>query len=133
MKYFRRFAAGCLVAAGFFVSAQEPSPRERALQEKLVAACCWSESIAHHSSGKAGEMRLELRRMLEAGKSDEEILAAFQAAYGKRVLMEPAGHARAVAYAIPAVAGVLGLALVVWILRRWAAGRTGEDTTSAGS
>lgn len=122
-----RIAAGC-VATVLCAYAQDPSPRERALQEKLVAACCWSESIAHHSSGKAGEMRLELHQMLEAGRSDEEILGAFQVKYGKRVLMEPDGGTRAVAYLIPVAGGVSGLSVVILVIRKWA--RQGQAATA---
>lgn len=99
---------------------QEASSRERALQDRFVAACCWNESIAHHRSPTAMEQRLELSRMIQAGRTDREIIDAFKAKYGARVLMEPEGGLSLTAYALPALAGLLGLALVVWILRRWA-------------
>ncbi len=99
---------------------QEASARERALQDRFVAACCWNESIAHHRSPTAMEQRLELSRMIQAGRTDREIIDAFKAKYGSRVLMEPEGSLSLTAYALPALAGLLGLALVVWILRRWA-------------
>ena len=101
-------------------AAQEASPRERALQDKFVAACCWNESIAHHRSPTAMEQRLELSRMIQAGRSDREIIDAFKAKYGARVLMEPEGNLSLTAYTLPALAAVLGLIAVVLILRRWA-------------
>lgn len=100
--------------------AQEASPRERALQDKFVAACCWNESIAHHRSPTAMEQRLELSRMIQSGRSDREIIDAFKAKYGARVLMEPEGNLSLTAYTLPALAAVLGLIAVVLILRRWA-------------
>jgi cytochrome c-type biogenesis protein CcmH/NrfF len=118
------------VAAALFVAAplnllqrasgQEASGRERALQDKFVAACCWNESIAHHRSPTAMEQRLELSRMIQAGRSDREIIDAFKAKYGARVLMEPEGNLSLTAYTFPATAAVLGLIIVIFILRRWA-------------
>lgn len=101
-------------------TAQEASARERSLQDKFVAACCWNESIAHHRSPTAMEQRLELSRMVQAGKSDREIIDAFKAKYGARVLMEPEGNLSLTAYTLPALAALLGLAAVVLVLRRWA-------------
>ena len=77
-------------------------------------------------------MRGELRRMIEQNRSDREILDAFVAKYGKRVLLEPEGGARAMIYVIPVIASGLGIALVVWMIRRWLGGngRTADQKTS---
>ncbi len=98
---------------------QDPTERERALQQKLVAVCCWNESIAFHRSDTALQMRLELRQLIEQGRSDDQILAWFKTKYTGRVLMEPEGTKSAIAYALPAAAVLLGLGLVVLLLRRW--------------
>lgn len=94
--------------------------RARALQEKLIAPCCWSESVAMHRSEIAAEMRAEIARMVQEGRSDREILDFYKAKYGTRILMEPEGQLRLWAYTIPAVAIFAGLALVIWIIRRMA-------------
>lgn len=113
-----------LIAGVAALAAQDPSTRERALQNKLVAACCWSEPVAIHRSQTALEMRVELKRLLDEGRSDEEILAHFKKEYGARVLIEPEGAASLIAYALPAGAAVAGLLLVVFVIRRWmSAGR----------
>ena len=101
-------------------SAPDAGTRERALQRKLVAACCWSESLQRHDSGTAEKMRAQLRDMLAAGKSDDEILTAFTVEYGKRVLIEPAGSASVLVYTIPTAAAVIGLIGVGLLVRRWA-------------
>lgn len=92
--------------------------RIRALQEKLIAPCCWSESVAAHRSEVAAEMRSEIARMVQEGRTDREILDFYKAKYGTRILMEPEGQLRAWAYTIPILASILGLALVVWLIRR---------------
>ncbi|MEJ5368537.1 MAG: cytochrome c-type biogenesis protein [Bryobacteraceae bacterium] len=108
-----------LLAAAFSaVWAQTGKDRARALQEKLIAPCCWSESVAMHRSEIAAEMRAEIARMVQEGRSDREILDFYKAKYGTRILMEPEGQLRLWAYTIPIVAVVIGLALVVWLIRR---------------
>jgi cytochrome c-type biogenesis protein CcmH len=96
----------------------QDSGRIRALQEKLIAPCCWSESVAIHRSEVAAEMRAEIARMVQEGRSDREILDFYKAKYGARILMEPDGQLRIWVYTIPAAAAIAGLALVVWIIRR---------------
>lgn len=108
----------CLILAAA-AWAQEPTARERALQDKLVAVCCWNESIAFHRSDTALQMRLELRQLMDQGRTDEEILSWFKQKYTARVLIEPEGTKSLVAYALPAAAAVVGLLIVLLVLRRW--------------
>lgn len=123
-------AAGLLLAAA--VWAQNPG-RARALQEKLIAPCCWSESVAMHRSEVAAEMRAEIARMVEEGRSDREILDFYKAKYGTRILMEPEGQLRTWAYTIPIAASVLGLGLVVWLIRRMVKPQPEDSESSAGA
>ncbi len=97
----------------------QTSSRERALQLKLVAACCWNESIAFHQSETAAAMRAELRTMLDAGLSDEVILQRFREKHSSRVLIEPQGAGSLLIYTVPAVLTVGGLIGLVWLVRRW--------------
>lgn len=116
-----RFLLCLILAAAAW--AQEPTARERALQNKLVAVCCWNESIAFHRSETAMQMRLELRHLIEQGRTDEEILGWFKQKYTARVLIEPEGTKSVVAYAFPAAAAVIGLVVVIFVLRRWTQAR----------
>jgi cytochrome c-type biogenesis protein CcmH/NrfF len=93
--------------------------REKRLQGRLVASCCWSEPISIHRSEAAAEMRAKLHSLIESGRSDREILKDFTAQYGQRVLIEPEGALGVTAYALPIVSTVLGLSAVILILRRW--------------
>lgn len=108
-------AAVIALAAGLWGQSKD---RIRAIQEKLVAPCCWSESVASHRSEIAAEMRAEISRMVAEGKSDREILDYYKAKYGARILMEPEGELRLWAYTIPVIASIGGLAFVIWIIRR---------------
>jgi cytochrome c-type biogenesis protein CcmH len=110
-----------LLAFTFGAAGQEISARERALQERLMGACCWNETIAHHRSETALEQRVELSKLIKEGRTDAEILDWFKGKYGARVLVEPEGNLSLTAYALPAIAAVIGLGIVVVVLRRWAA------------
>ncbi len=107
-----------LSAALAAVAWGQSKDRIRALQEKLIAPCCWSESVAAHRSEVAAEMRAEIARMVQEGRSDREILDFYKARHGTRILMEPEGQLRLWAYTIPAAATVAGLLLVIWLIRR---------------
>lgn len=121
MKKYQLWAAALAVCAAAYAFAQEP--RVKRLQEKLMAPCCWAESVAVHRSEVAAEMRAAIERMVAEGRTDREILDHYKAQYGARVLMEPEGAKRAWVYAIPIAAAALGAWLVVWIIRRMARGQ----------
>lgn len=110
-------AAALVLAAGVWGQTQDRE-RIRRLEEKLIAPCCWSESVASHRSEIAAEMRAEIARMVQEGKSDREILDYYKAKYGTRILMEPEGQLRIWAYTVPIIASIAGLAFVVWLIRR---------------
>ncbi|MFZ5927275.1 MAG: cytochrome c-type biogenesis protein [Acidobacteriota bacterium] len=122
--------AGLLLAAALW---GQVSNRIRALQEKLIAPCCWSESVAMHRSEVAAEMRAEIARMVNEGRSDSEILDFYKAKYGKRILMEPEGELRVWAYTIPIAAAVVGLGLVVWLIRRMVRPQPENSESGAGA
>jgi cytochrome c-type biogenesis protein CcmH len=104
--------------------------RERVLRGKLVASCCWSEPLTVHRSGTADEMRDELRAMLLAGRSNQDILDAFRRKYGKRVLIEPEGGASTLIYAVPGAAAVVGAAAAAIVIRRWLRSRPADDVSA---
>jgi cytochrome c-type biogenesis protein CcmH len=95
------------------------SPEQtKKLQERFIAPCCWSESLAVHRSETAEQMRAEIATLARAGKQEDEIVAFFVARYGERILMEPQGGKSALLTAIPAVAGGMGLlGLVLYLVR----------------
>lgn len=112
------FAVLFLLAAPALL-AETAQEREKRLQGRLVASCCWSEPISIHRSGAALEMRAQLHSLIAAGRSDREIFDAFTRQYGQRVLIEPEGGLAIATYALPIVAAVLGLIVVLVALRRW--------------
>lgn len=91
--------------------------RYQELCESLVAPCCWRESLAVHRSPEALQGRDEVAALILAGKSDQEIVAAFETRYGARVLMEPQGERSRWLYLLPVLALLAGVLAAVRFLR----------------
>ncbi|MCC6536425.1 MAG: cytochrome c-type biogenesis protein CcmH [Bryobacterales bacterium] len=107
--------------AGAFVLRANPAygdPRKEKLYSEFIAPCCWSENLLAHRSPKADEMRGEINQLIAAGRTDEEIRKALVARYSLRVMALPDGaRAQWLWWATP-VAALLGLAAIVFFVRR---------------
>jgi cytochrome c-type biogenesis protein CcmH len=63
--------------------------RMKRLAEELRCLVCQNQTIADSNAELANDLRRELRRLIEEGKSDEEIRAFMTARYGDFVLYRP--------------------------------------------
>jgi len=88
--------AALLVCCFILVADAEPASatgsaeaRARALEMKLMAPCCFTQTIDQHESEAAQQMRAELRAWLAEGLSDEQVLDRYVARYGARILAVP--------------------------------------------
>ncbi|WP_321475928.1 cytochrome c-type biogenesis protein CcmH [uncultured Paludibaculum sp.] len=117
---FNVLAAGVLlaIAAGSSLRAESPDAAIRRLQEKFIAPCCWSESVAVHRSEAAAEMRAEIARLYRSGASEQEITAGFVSQYGERILMEPSGTKFTWLIVIPVTVSLVAVAGLILYLRR---------------
>jgi len=87
----------------------------------LVAPCCFSQQVSVHQSDAATEVRRDVRARLAAGQTRQQILDAYVAQYGKRILAEPpAVGFDAALYVVPIVLFLASAGLVVVIVRRFA-------------
>jgi cytochrome c-type biogenesis protein CcmH/NrfF len=105
----------CLTA---WAGGSSPAQQERvaALEGKLLAPCCYQEPVARHQSEVAVRMRLEIERLVAAGKSESEIISLYVARHGERVLAGYAatpGYAQQIPWALTA-AGTIALSWWVW-------------------
>jgi len=75
--------------------------RYQRLCQRLMAPCCWSQTLEFHASSEADQARTALADLLRAGKSDREILDTFIGRYGERILSEPEGTKWIVLTAVP--------------------------------
>lgn len=93
--------------------------RVSSVSAELIAPCCFSQTVDHHSSPQASEMKREIRDRLREGWSDDEIVDAYVAKYGERILAapRPVGF-NLLAYAAPALFLAAGALLAaVWARR----------------
>ena len=94
-------------------------PGAAALEGKILAPCCWNQTVDIHGSEIANEIRREIRHRLRAGEPAAAIQASLVDRYGAKILAMPAdsplaGIALTVLVAIGGV-GVAGF----FMLKRW--------------
>ena len=135
-----------LAMVGIFLTAALSDPsadpaielRAKAIEAKIIAPCCWTQPVSQHYSNVAGEIREQIREMLAAGKSEEQILDFYVAKYGERVLASPRARGfNILAYVLPWASLAIGIAVVGLFLRRWLSRKTlpgtGEISTAPAS
>jgi cytochrome c-type biogenesis protein CcmH len=94
--------------------------RYRALTSELRCLVCQNQTIGDSEATLAQDLRREVRGMLLAGRSDDEIRSFMTARYGDFVLYKPPVTARTILlWAAPALLVLAGLGTVgVVIVRR---------------
>jgi cytochrome c-type biogenesis protein CcmH len=91
----RRLVAALVTLAALAATepagAEEASLDERHVEERLLAPCCWRETLATHDSPLARELRAEVRSRLARGDAPEAIRASLVERYGARIRAVPEG------------------------------------------
>ena len=83
-----------------------------------------------HFSGASDEVRQEVRQMLAAGLSRDEILDRFVAEYGEKILAKPRAEGfSALAYFLPAIFLVVGGGVALVVIRKLRPSK-GEDISA---
>ena len=118
--------------AGFAVTPEElltdPAleTRARALSKQLRCLVCQNQSIDDSDADLARDLRIEVRRQLSGGASDEQIIANLRATYGDYVLLDPpVSPGTYILWGAP-VAILLGGAAIILAARR----RRGDTETA---
>jgi cytochrome c-type biogenesis protein CcmH len=94
-------------------------PGAAALEGRIMAPCCWMQTIDIHGSEIASELRMEIRKRLRAGETADAIQASLVQRYGPRILAVPPGSP------LKSVATLLALGLAgagagaLVMLKRW--------------
>jgi cytochrome c-type biogenesis protein CcmH len=95
----------------------------RDVASQLRCPVCQGESIQDSPASLAQEMRAVVRTQLAAGRSPDEVKAYFVGRYGEWILLEPrASGFTLLVYILPLAALLGGIALVVFVVRRWTRG-----------
>lgn len=116
----------CSVAVGVARAEGQPSldavpaAGEITLERRLLAPCCWNQTLDQHESDLATSLRHEIRARLHAGEAQSAIEDDLAARYGERIRAvargeDPGG-------AMPFIVGFGALfagGSVIALLRRW--------------
>ncbi|MFO0586824.1 MAG: cytochrome c-type biogenesis protein CcmH [Polyangiaceae bacterium] len=100
-------------------SSKDRLPGEAALLGRLMAPCCWTQTLDVHAGSTPDALRAEVHARLSAGESARAIEDDFVARYGPRIRAEaPESPLRWISVGLGALAlgAALGLGLVI---RRW--------------
>lgn len=121
-----------LLTAPFSLAADRERVKE--IGTKLICTCGGCNQLlttcTHVGCPNSGPMKAELARMLDEGKSEEAILAAFADKYGVSVLSAPpASGFNLSAWLVPFVALLAGALVVVYFVRHWRALSSQTATT----
>jgi cytochrome c-type biogenesis protein CcmH len=94
----------------------------------LIAPCCWRQPVSDHYSPAADEVRSEIRNMLAAGSTKEEILDRYIGEYGEKILAKPPAHGFSLlAYFLPLVFLITGAALALAVIKKLRSPRQPES------
>ena len=93
------------------------SKRARALSKQLRCLVCQNQSIDDSDADLAHDLRIEVRRQITAGRSDEIIIDQIRQKYGDYVLFNPPLD-RGTVFLWLAPIGFVGLAVLIIVLAR---------------
>jgi cytochrome c-type biogenesis protein CcmH len=93
--------------------------RYRNLSHELRCMQCQNQSIADSPVGLAGDLRREVRQLLEQGKTDQEIRQHMRDRYGDFILFRPEFSPRnAWLWITPILLLLIGLGVAIRIIRQ---------------
>ncbi|HEX2672922.1 MAG TPA: cytochrome c-type biogenesis protein CcmH [Polyangiaceae bacterium] len=102
-------------------------PGASAIEGRLMAPCCWTQTIDIHDSPVSLSMRHEIRRRLRNGESAEAIQASFVERYGSKIMaVQEGSHLKSVFIGLSVVMGGAGVAAAMMI-GRWRKQSTPKD------
>jgi cytochrome c-type biogenesis protein CcmH len=103
------------------IAAQQITPEQHALiyklEGRLMAPCCYSQTIREHMSQEAAQMRQEVTAMVIAGKSEQEIVDYYKTEYGDTILVVPDGNSGIVLFTTPFALLILSGLTLILLLR----------------
>ena len=138
-----------LVSAGVFAAssaiAQAPAPApadsggyvegEKTLEGRLLAPCCWAQTLDIHESEISTQLRKEIRQRLMRGESQASIEQDMVARYGEKIRAVPEGKSlTGMGVWLSVLFGVAGIgaaALIVRWVRKGPSDKPAGDTPAS--
>ena len=100
-------------------SPAEVEARTKHLAHELRCLVCQNQTLAESTAPLAQDLKLQVRELIAAGKTDDEVLAHLTDRYGDFVRYKPPLKASTwLLWAGPALLFVLGLGLLVRLVRQ---------------
>jgi cytochrome c-type biogenesis protein CcmH len=107
--------------------------RYEALTQELRCVVCQSNSIADSNASMAADLRRQVREMIAAGRTDDEVRDFMVARYGDFVLYKPPVTTRTyLLWASPVLLLLGGLGVAFYVIRGRAARPVGPDPDEVG-
>ncbi|HEY5109366.1 MAG TPA: cytochrome c-type biogenesis protein CcmH [Acidimicrobiales bacterium] len=109
-----------LVGSGVW-SSSPPTNAQRAAAIEAVIRCpsCEDLSVAVSSAPTAVTVRATVRHLVDQGQSDQQVKDYLAARYGSTIVLDPAISGwSALVWVLPVVGGLVGAAVLVWVLVR---------------
>jgi cytochrome c-type biogenesis protein CcmH/NrfF len=101
----------------------QKTDRAKSLGTKLMCMCGCGQILTqcnHINCPSSGPMLKELDMHVSKGEADDLIIQDFVQEYGEKVLSSPPSTGfNSIAWYIPGVAFVIGLAVVIMVIRMW--------------
>lgn len=108
--------------------------RYQYLTHVLRCPKCQNESIAESNAPVAVDLRREVRRMLQEGRTDQEILDFMSSRFGDFVLFKPPVTTRTwLLWSLPAMVLAIALGSAIVVIRRRAQLPAGPDSEEEAS
>jgi cytochrome c-type biogenesis protein CcmH len=106
-------------SAEMITSGGRRADRASEIEQRLLAPCCWTQTLDVHDSELSSALRLEIRGRLMQGQAPAAIEDELAQRYGERIRAVPAGSdLRSAAPVLVGTAMVLSLfALLAWVRR----------------
>jgi len=112
-------AIALLLAASTTSLTPQQAATVKSTENKLMAPCCYSQTIAQHMSAVAETMRNEVTDMAAAGETQQQILDHYKAIYGERILVVPDGLTGQFAFNTPVAVFVVSCIALLFILLKY--------------
>ena len=93
-------------------------PRKEKLFSMFIAPCCWRENLLAHHSPKADELRAEINKFIEQGRTDDQIRESLIGQYTTRILAVPDGEKGQWLTWTPPAAAAAGLVVLALFIKR---------------